>query len=176
MAGYTKDEIFSLIIKNTDEYAEYKKSASELDLSELDFSGKTLNEIDFSDADLTSANFSECQMTECKFTNTDLTSADFARANLVECDFSESLLNGTDFSYATVSFCNFTDADMAGAVFNESDLKDSDFAASENMNAIRFDEATVFPEIDMLPDDFDSTYTRDLSSLEDEDEGDSGEY
>jgi hypothetical protein len=55
-------------------------------------------------------------------------------------------------------------------------LSGSDFAASNNMSAIRFDEATVFPEIDLLPEDFDTTYTRDLSSLEDEEDSEMAEY
>ena len=110
------------------------------------------------------------------FTDTDLTSADFSRSNLVECNFSGALLNGTDFSYAAVNYCSFTDADMAGAVFNESDLQNSDFSAADNMDAVRFDESTIWPDTDMLPEDFDTTYTKDLSSLEDDEDSSSGDY
>ena len=85
-------------------------------------------------------------------------------------------MNGTDFSYATVNYSNFTDSDMAGCVFNESNLENSDFSAAENMDAVRFDESTIWPDIDMLPEDFDTTYTRDLSSLEDDDDSSSSDY
>ena len=44
------------------------------------------------------------------------------------------------------------------------------------MDAVRFDESTIWPETDMLPEDFDTTYTKDLSSLEDDDEGGSEDY
>ena len=51
---------------------------------------------------------------------------------------------------------------MAGAMFNESDLQNSDFSAADNMDAVRFDESTIWPETDMLPEDFDTTYTKDF--------------
>ena len=65
---------------------------------------------------------------------------------------------------------------MAGAVFNESNLENSDFSAAENMDAVRFDESTIWPENDLLPEDFDTTYTRDLSSLEDDEDAVSHDY
>ena len=170
MANYSKEEIFDLILKNPSEFEDYRKANGELDLSEFDFSNLTVEGVNFTGADLSGASFNEVTFTEVNFTDTDLTSADFSRANLVECNFTGALLNGTDYSYATVSYCNFTDADMAGAVFNESDLQNSDFSAAENMDAVRFDESTVWPDTDMLPEDFDTTYTRDLSSLEDDDD------
>lgn len=176
MTDYKKEDLFELILKNPQEYERYKTIQEDIDLSELDFSSLTLEGIDFSDADLSGCSFNESSLTEVDFSNTDLTSADFSRANLVECNFSGSLLNGADYNYATVSFCNFTDADVAGAVFNESDLQNSDFSAAENMTAVRFDESTIWPEIDLLPEDFDTTYTRDLSSLDDDDDGSGQDY
>lgn len=176
MAEYTKDELFDLILKNPEKYLDHHKAHDELDLSELDFSNITLEGINFTNADLSGCNFSETTFTEIDFTDTDLTSADFSRANLVECNFSGALLNGTQFNYANVNYCNFTDADMAGAVFNESDLENSDFAAAENMDAVRFDESTVWPDTDLLPEDFDTTYTKDLSSLEDDEDGVASDY
>ena len=65
---------------------------------------------------------------------------------------------------------NFSDADMAGANFSESDLSDSDFSTSENLDSCRFDESTVWPDSDKLPEDFDCTYNYDLSSLREEDD------
>ena len=44
------------------------------------------------------------------------------------------------------------------------------------MDAVRFDEATIWPENDMLPEDFDTSYVRDLSSLEDDEESGSQDY
>lgn len=176
MSAYTKEELYELIIKDPQEFNDHREAVGELDLSEIDFSNSNLTEIDFSKCDLTGSSFNEAHLTECKFVDCDLTSTDFTRSHLVECDFSEAVLNGTDYSYANVSFCNFTDADMAGAILIESDLSGSDLSASENLNATRFDESTVFPDIEMLPDDFDTTSSRDLSSLEDDEDAGLNDY
>ena len=168
----TKDELLRLVETDVDAFNEKLADAGEdgADLSEVDFSNMTLDGVNFTNANLNSASFSDANISEADFTNCDLTSADFTRANCVECNFSEALLNGADFSYGKFDYCNFTEADMAGAILNEADLTNSDFSCSYNLNACRFDEATVWPESDMLPDDFDSVYSDDLSSLRDEDD------
>ncbi|MBQ8636353.1 pentapeptide repeat-containing protein, partial [bacterium] len=110
------------------------------------------------------------------FSGCDLTSVDFTRANLVECAFTESVLNGTDYSYSTVDYGNFSDSDLAGAIFQGANLSNSDFSMAENLGACRFDEETVWPDNEYLPEDFDSTYMADLSSLKDEDDYAQSDY
>jgi len=176
MSAYTKEEIYELIKKSPQEFNEWKKTQDEIDLSETDFSYITLEGVDFSDVDLNASSFADSHLSLVNFGNADLTAAEFTRATVLECDFSEAILPGADFSYGTVHYCNFTDADMAGAVFMESDLTNSDFAGSYNLNACRFDEETIWPEAIMLPEDFDSTYNDDLSSLKDDEDGVSDEY
>ena len=105
-----------------------------------------------------------------------MTSVDFNRANLVECAFNESVLNGTDFSYGKVDYCNFADADLAGAVMLDADFTNSDFSMSENLNASRFDDTTIWPDNEYLPEEFDSSYSDDLSSLKDEDDYEQSDY
>ena len=39
-----------------------------------------------------------------------------------------------------------------------------------NLNASRFDDSTIWPDNEYLPEDFDSSYSDDLSSLKDDDE------
>ena len=163
---YSKEELAELIIKNPGEYNSYKKSVEELDLTELDFSNITLEEIDFSNTELAGTSFTDAHLSNCNFTSADLNAADFTRANIVECDFSEAILNGTDYSYATVNYCNFTDADMAGCIVKEADLTDSDFSASNNLAATRADETTIWPDNDLLPDDFDTNYNKEDSEEE----------
>ena len=126
-------------------------------------------QVDFSNTELAGTSFVDSQLSNVNFAGADLNAAEFTRANLVECDFSEAVLNGTDFSYATVSYCNFTDADMAGCIVKEADLSNSDFSASENLAATRADETTVWPDNDLLPDDFDTNYTKE----DEEDESES---
>ena len=146
------------------------------DMSEMDFSGLSLEGAVFNNVDLTSCSFADAQLTEVKFIACDMTSVDFNRANLVECAFTESILNGTDFSYATVDYCNFADADLAGAILRDADLSNSDFTTCENLNASRFDDTTVWPDNEYLPEDFDSSYSDDLSSLRDEEEYEPSDY
>ena len=88
----------------------------------------------------------------------------------MECDFTDALLTGADCSYASMTYCNFSDSDMAGCILSETDLSNSDLSASQNLNSSRFDDDTVWPDDDMLPEDFDSTGHRDLSALQDEED------
>lgn len=170
MSNYTKEELYSLIKKSPQEFNDWKATQENVDLSEMNFSYINLDGADFSDADLNSSSFADSHLTAVNFNNADLTSVEFTRATILECDFSESVLIGADYSYATINYCNFTDADMAGGVFQESDLTNSDLSGAFNMNACRFDEETIWPEADMLPEDFDTTFSDDLSSLKDDDD------
>lgn len=176
MSEYTKEELYSLIKKSPQEFNEWKSTQDEIDLSELDFSYLTLDNVDFSGVDLNASSFADAHLSSVNFNNADLTAVEFTRATVLECDFSEAVLSGADYSYSTMHYCNFTDADMAGGVFQESDLSNSDFSGAYNLNACRFDEETVWPEPEMLPEDFDSTYSDDLSSLKDEEDNEAGEY
>lgn len=170
MSDYTKEELYNLITESPHKFNEWKATQEKVDLSEIDFSYTTLSEVDFSDVDLNSSSFADSHLSLVKFNNADLTSVEFTRANIAECDFSDALLTGADYSYATIHYCNFTDADMSGGVFQETDLSNSDLSASYNLSACRFDEETIWPEPEMLPEDFDATYREDLSSLKDEEE------
>ncbi len=173
----TKEELVNLIFTNVDAFNdEIKQASGAIDLSETDFSGISLDGIEFVNVDLTSSSFADSHLTEVKFDGCDLTSVDFTRANLVECSFNESVLNGTDFSYSKTDYCNFSDADLAGAIFQGADLTNSDFSAAENLSACRFDEETVWPDNENLPEDFDASYSSDLSSLQDEDDYEQSDY
>ena len=110
------------------------------------------------------------------FYGADLTAVDFTRAVVTECDFSESILTGADCSYAEMTYCNFTDCDMAGTVLSETVLTSSDLSAAENLSSARYDNDTVWPDDDLMPAEFDTTYKDDLSSLKDEDDSSVGDY
>ncbi len=169
----SKEELVNLLSSDISAFNENVKGA---DLSETDFSGLTLEGVEFINVDLTSSSFADSHLTEVKFEDCDLTSVDFTRASIIECSFCESILNGTDYSYSRVDFCNFSDADMAGAIFQGADLSNSDFSMAENLSACRFDEETVWPDNEYLPEDFDSNYSSDLSSLQDEDDYQQSDY
>ncbi len=163
----SKEELANLLLKDTDTF---NREAKDADLSETDFSGCTIEGAVFDNVDLNSSSFADSQLTEVKFINCDLTSIDFNRAHLVECAFNESVLNGADFSYATIDYCNFAEADLAGTIFRDADLSNSDLTESENLSASRFDDSTIWPDNENLPDNFDSSYSDDLSSLKDDDD------
>lgn len=173
----SKEELINLVLTDVDAFnTEIKNAKDGIDLSETDFSNIELEGAEFFNVDLTSSSFADSHLTEVKFDACDLTSVDFTRANAVECSFSESVLNGTDFSYSKVDYCNFSDADLAGAIFQGADLTNSDLSMSENLSACRFDEETVWPDNEYLPEDFDSKYSSDLSSLQDEDDYQQSDY
>lgn len=170
-----KDELIDLLLSDIQAFNK-EISGESVDLSETDFTGVNIEGAIFDNVDLTSSSFADSHLTEVKFLNCDLTSVDFNRANLVECSFNESILNGTDFSYAVVDYCNFADADLAGAILRDADLSNSDFSMSENLNASRFDDTTVWPDNEYLPEDFDSSYSDDLSSLKDDEDYEQSDY
>jgi hypothetical protein len=47
---------------------------------------------------------------------------------------------------------------------------------SENLSACRFDEETIWPDNEYLPEDFDTSYSSDLSSLRDDDDFEQSDY
>ncbi len=170
MIDYTKEELVELLRKHPEKFNEWKAKQEEIDLSEVDFSGIVLNEIDFTDADLNSSSFADAQLSLVKFVNVDLASADFTRAKVLECDFTDALMTGADCSYAQMTYCNFTDCDMAGCVLSETVLSHSDLTGAVNLDSSRFDADTVWPEQDLLPEDFEGIYDNDLSSLQDDED------
>ena len=173
----SKEELINLLTTDVDAFNDEVKAISGgVDLSESDFSNFNITGAEFINVDLTSSTFSDSHLISVKFEGCDLTSVDFTRANLIECSFNESVLNGTDFSYATLDYCNFSDADLAGSIFQSADLTNSDFSMSENLNACRFDEDTVWPDNEYLPEEFDTSYSSDLSSLKDDDDYEQSDY
>ena len=171
----SKEELANLLVNDVEAF-NTEVSGKAIDMSEMDFSSVTIEGAVFDNVDLTSSSFMDSTLTDVKFLGCDLTSVDFNRANLVECAFNESVLNGADFSYSKVDYCNFADADLAGAIMLEADFTNSDFSASENLNASRFDDSTIWPDNEYLPEDFDSSYSDDLSSLKDDDDYEVSDY
>lgn len=165
-----QENIVNLILNDYDSFIEYHKENPDLELSEADFSHSELDSVDFSNIDFSGTSFSEANLTNINFSDCDLSTVDFSRANIIECNFTGSVMNGANFSYATVNYCDFNDADMAGVNFSEANLSDSDLSTCDNLDSVRFDDSTIWPSDDKLPEDFDCTYNSDLSSLQDEED------
>ncbi len=176
MIDYTKEELVELLRKNPEKFNEWKYEQEDVDLSEVDFSGLTLRDIDFTGVDLNSSSFADCNLSFVNFTNADLMSVDFTRAQVLDCDFTESSLTGADCSYAIMTYCNFTDCDLAGCIFSETDLSNSDLTTSYNLHASRYDEDTVWPDSEYLPEDFNPNCSADLSMLRDDEDTQVSDY
>lgn len=176
MLDYTKDELLTMIQNTPEKFNEWKRETEEVDLSEVDFSNMSLNEIDFSDVDLNSSSFADASLSSVNFAGADLTAVDMTRAVITQCDFTDSTLVGADCSYAEMTYCNFADCDFAGTVLAETDLSFSELYASVNLSSARYDNDTVWPEDDLLPEDFDGICKDDLSALKDDDDTVAGDY
>jgi len=159
-----------LILNNYQEFEALHDENSNMEIPEADFTRAQLSDCNFSNIDFSDSTFQESNLENIDFTDCDLTGVDFSHSNIIECNFTGSILNGAIFSYSTVNYCNFADADMAGANLSEADLADSDFSTSENLDSCRFDESTIWPDDEKLPEEFDCTYNYDSSSLREEDE------
>lgn len=82
----------------------YKFDDDDIELSDqLDFSGKDLSGMDFSDCVLRNADFSGC----------DLSGANFNSCIMNYCNFSGATLSGAIFIGADLSFSNIFDADTS---------------------------------------------------------------
>ena len=173
----SKEDLIGLLQKDVKSFNnEIKNTKTSIDLSETDLSGINIAGAEFINVDLTSSTFSDSHLTEVKFDGCDLTSVDFTRAEIVECSFAEAVLNGSDFSYSKIDYSNFADADLAGAIFQSAEIVNSDFSMSENLSACRFDEDTIWPDSEYLPEDFDTNCSSDLSALQDEEEYQQSDY
>lgn len=174
-----KEELVSLLeSQDFERFNELVKEADgKIDFSETDFSGMTLELVNFVNMDLNGCNFQGATLSEVDFSSSDLTSANFSRSELKEVKFNNAILNGTHFDSASILSCDYADADTSGADFSNSDLTGSDFTLSVNLEQCKFDTDTIWPDSDQLPEDFDTKYIHDLSEFnDDEDEVTSDSY
>ena len=169
----SKEELIGLL--KTNAVKEFNSSRPKdreelLDLTESDLSSVDLTGVDLSYADLSGSDFCEANLHNVNFANSDLSSVNFARANIAGVSFTGADLNGAKFSGAIITRSDFSDSDASGADFCEADLSNTDLSAIENLFMCHFDTYTVWPDIDMLPEDFSPQYEDDLASLKDDEE------
>lgn len=147
-----------------------KGSSDIINFSETDLSGFDLSGLELVNIDFTGCDFSESTINCSNFSESDLSTANFSRSEILTTNFSNTVLNGTIFIGAKLNNCNFNDADLSGADFSEADLSDSDFSVAQNLSMCIFDNYTIWPDDENLPEEFDSSYHADLSSLSDGDD------
>ena len=124
-----------------------------------DFTGMTLENIDFSGVNLKYATFANATISHCNFERAMLDSAEFNDANIEYCWFEKGTsLVDADFKDSTISYCSFDHADIEGANFKRSNLEDITFCDSKADGA-GFKDATMrycrFEAASMLEVSFD---------------------
>lgn len=167
----TKDDLVGLLRNGFCEEFNEQRSYDEeslLDLTEADLRGQEVSQVNMSYADLSGSDLSDTELNNVDFSYSDLSSIDFTGSILKNCDLSNATLAGAKFNSANIIDCTFTDADMTGADFSEADLSKTDLSDSVNLSQCNFNSFTVWPDPECLPDDFDSEYIEDLSSLTDD--------
>lgn len=170
-----KDDLFQLLRNSSIEEFNKERPFDEsksIDLTELDFRGCELKDANLSNCDLTGSDFSAMYLKNVKFDGSDLTSSDFTGSTVKNCSFSNSILNGVKFNNIITEKCEFEEADFSGADLSSAELSSSDLSTTLNLIECIFDDSTIWPDEDMLPDKFETGYQSDLSSLiDDEEEG-----
>ena len=109
------------------------------DLSYLDFSGKTFEDVVFKDVKLIGSDFSKATVRNVSFLSSDLSSALFDGAFFFNTIFSYSLFKGTSFINADIRRSMFEDINGLYAVFSSSlmkecEIKDSSFKDTDFTN------------------------------------------
>jgi len=77
----------------------------EPDGQRADFTRKGLTNLDFSGKNLDDALFCEAELYRCDFTGCSLDCADFAGAKLYDCDFTDAVIDSADFTGAKLVDC-----------------------------------------------------------------------
>lgn len=111
----------------------------EEDLSHLDFSGKTIENVVFKDVKLIGSDFSKATLRNVSFLSSDLSSALFDGAFFFNTIFSYSLFKGTSFINADIRRSTFEDINGLYSVFSSSlmkecAIKDSSFKDTDFTN------------------------------------------
>jgi len=168
-----KDNLIQLLQNGSvEEFNNFRTSSNNdlLDLSEADLRNCELTGANLSNVDLSGSDFSESDLTETDFSSSDLSSVDFTGSTIKKTDFIKSVLSGVKFNQAKLNECDFTEANFNGTDLSETNLSGSDLTYAENLNDCIFDSYTTWPDSEFLPEDFNTEYTEDLSSLKDDDD------
>jgi len=130
------------------------------EFGDLDFSKKTLPEVDISGMDWNRSKFDSCNLSKADFTGTQLVEASFTNAKLDKVKFQATIANHADFTGAKLAGANmksailshakFKDADLSKVSFAKTDLRQVDLSDCKTLDGAKFkgafyDESTKFP-------------------------------
>jgi uncharacterized protein YjbI with pentapeptide repeats len=92
------------------------------DLSDVNLSGKHLNDIDFRGANLWRAKLNSVDLRGADLSNADLTEAVVEHARLDNARFRGARLSRAQFGRSSLCGADLSDADLSGAIFSGADL------------------------------------------------------
>ncbi len=96
-----------------------------LDLSEVDFTGATIINVDFSGADLSGTDFSGMTLHNVNFTNTNLSNSNLSNQDLSNTEFRGTILKNANLSGTNLSNVYFEGVDLTNANLVLADLTNS---------------------------------------------------
>lgn len=100
---------------------------SHYDFSGMDFSGKTLENINFSGAKLDQTNFIGAVLKNVNFIGADLTAAKFNQARIYEALFTGTVLTFTNFSFTQFLECSFNQCSLIEVDFRHASFMGCQF-------------------------------------------------
>lgn len=141
----------NVILKNAELNFAYLHSAN---LKNSDLSNLTVGRADMTETDL-----SDSKMDSTDLTNTILYGANLSRIKGHHLILEGAKVREVNFSGADLTNANLSNVDLNGVNFEKATLIGTDFTGSNLSNAIhlnttKFDETTIWPESQSLPDNF----------------------
>lgn len=175
----SKDELVLLLrnglIEEFNQQRPYEEGSlvdlSEIDLKDIKISGANLTKVDLTGSDLSK---SEIESTD--FKESDLSSVNFSHSTITESNFSDVILEGSFFNHTNLNECDFSAADFNGVNICAADMMGTDLSLCKNLMQSVYDGETIWPEDDLLPEDFDPQYDMTFAEMEDAEEFPEDEY
>ncbi|MGC6505281.1 MAG: pentapeptide repeat-containing protein [Coraliomargaritaceae bacterium] len=116
----------------------YRTNFIGTNLSNVDFSNSTLNEVGLKDAYLWGADLQDAYIE-----SSDLRDADFTASNQNSVVYYSSSLQGSIFTNANLRYSNFAESNLYGVNFNNADLSYSVFSGYLNLAYVNFTDTIL---------------------------------
>jgi len=138
---------------------------TESDLNHMNIVGANLSRVDLSGSDLSKSEFESID-----FNYSDLSSVNFSHTTIIESNFIEVILEGSLFNNACVVKSDFTEVDFNGINACGANLADADLSLAKNLMQAVYDTETIWPDDDLLPNDFEPQENVSFANFDDKDE------
>ena len=147
-----------------------------LDLCECDFRDIKISGADLTKVDLSGCDFSKSEIENADFKESDLSSVNFSHSTISESNFSEVMLEGSFFNHSVLVKNDFSATDLTGINICGADLTGTDLSLCKNLMQSLYDGETIWPDDELLPEDFDPQYEMSFAELEEESDFNEDQY